>query len=97
MSVTTLTFDERIYPVDALQKAAYRFMNLFVVDFSIDKNLIICSLKPTQNSSQEGMDYHIDEFKKEVLDQVLRLKIKAETEDVRNLILGIAFSKSGFQ
>ena len=37
----------------------------------------------------------IDDFKKEVLDQDLREKLKVETEPVRNLILAHAFSKTG--
>lgn len=90
-----LVFDERIYSIEAIQKAAYRFIHLFVMDLSIDKFELTCRLTPTQKSSPEGIKHHINEFKKEVLDQHLRLKIKSETESVRNLILGIAFSKSG--
>jgi His-Xaa-Ser system protein HxsD len=37
----------------------------------------------------------VESFKKEVLDQDLRLKLKAETEPIRNLILAHAFSKTG--
>lgn len=97
MADLTLIYDERIYSVEALQKASYRLMSVFIVDLSFDNGQIKCILKPTQEFSADGLSHHIDEFKKEVLDQHLRLKIKAETEDVRNLILGIAFSKTGFQ
>ena len=45
--------------------------------------------------SAEGNEHYVDEFKKEVLDQHLRIKVKNETEAVRNLVLGIAFSNSG--
>ena len=37
----------------------------------------------------------IENLKKEVLDQELRHKLKAETEPVRNLIFAHAFSKTG--
>lgn len=90
-----LSFDERVYSIEAIQKAAYRFINVFVIDISIHENNIVCLVTPSQEPSAEGMQYSINEFKKEVLDQHLRFKIKSETEAVRNLVLGIAFSNSG--
>ena len=35
------------------------------------------------------------EFQNEVLDQVLRERIRNETKEVRNLILALAFSNTG--
>lgn len=90
-----LIFDERVYSIDAIQKAAYRYIHLFALDISLSEGNIVCVLTPTQEHSSEGLQHLLNEFKKEVLDQHLRLKIKAETEAVRNLILGIAFSNSG--
>lgn len=90
-----LSFDERIYSVEAIQKAAYRFIHVLTVDISINENTVECVLTSTQDLSPEGLLYSVNEFKKEVLDQHLRLKIKSETEAVRNLVLGIAFSNSG--
>ena len=90
-----LTFDERLYSIEAVQKAAYRFIHLFALDMSLSDGSILCVLTPNQEHSPEGLEHSINEFKKEVLDQHLRLKIKTETEAVRNLVLGIAFSNSG--
>ena len=90
-----LVFDERLFSVEAVQKAAYRFIHLFAMDMNLIDGKIYCTLTPSQVHSSEGVKHYISEFKKEVLDQHLRIKIKAETEDVRNLILGIAFSSSG--
>jgi len=84
-----------VYSIDAIQKAAYRYIHLFALDISLSEESIFCVLTPTQEHSPEGLQHLLNEFKKEVLDQHLRLKIKAETEAVRNLILGIAFSNSG--
>ena len=39
----------------------------------------------------------INEFKRELLDQQLRVVIKQETEAQRNLILAYTFSKTGLQ
>ena len=92
-----LTFNEQIYSVEAIQKAAYRSMNTLVADISIRNGQIQCAVQPTLGTDPSVFEYGIQEFKKEILDQQLRLKLKAETEPVRNLILGIAFSRTGLQ
>jgi His-Xaa-Ser system protein HxsD len=90
-----LVFDERVFSIEAVQKAAYRFIHLFTMDMNLSEGSIYCTLTPSQSHSPEGLEHYISEFKKEVLDQHLRIKIKTETEAVRNLILGVAFSNSG--
>lgn len=90
-----LVFDERLFSIEAVQKAAYRFIHLYTLDMSLSDGNINCTLTPSQELSAEGNEHYISEFKKEVLDQHLRIKIKTETEAVRNLVLGIAFSNSG--
>jgi len=92
-----LIFDEKIYSVEAIQKAAYRYMNFFTLNLSLSKGKTNCLLVPNKDLGQEEFEQTIDDFKKEILDQHLRLKIKAETEPVRNLILGIAFSNTSLQ
>lgn len=92
-----LDFDERVYSVEAVQKAAYRLMNSIVVDISIKNGKILCKVNPSIGIDPVGLEKSLQEFKKEVLDQHLRLKIKSETEQVRNLIIGIAFSNTGLQ
>jgi His-Xaa-Ser system protein HxsD len=47
--------------------------------------------------SDHDFSIAVESFKKDVLDYHLRAKIKAETAPVRNLILGLAFSKTGLQ
>lgn len=92
-----LKFDERAYSVEAVQKAAYRHMNALLVGISLCDGLIQCSIKPTSVTLGDAFDLALENFQKEVLDQQLRLKLKAETESVRNFILGIAFSRTGLQ
>ena len=92
-----ITFDEKLYNVEAIQKAAYRSLNVFTVDITITDGKINCLLKPNISASEAGFAHGVEEFKKDVLDQQLRIKLKAETEPIRNLILGIAFSNTGLQ
>lgn len=97
MPPSSLTYDERFYFVEAIQKAAYRSLNSLSVDISICDGMVTCALNPNIGLSEAAFLYAVQEFKKDVLDQHLRLKLKAETEPIRNLILGIAFSNTGFQ
>lgn len=90
-------FDDRVYSVITLQKAAYRFINYFACNFSLTENQIRCEVESSGNLTLESFNAKVHEFKKEVLDQHLREKIRTETEDVRNLILSVAFSSTGLQ
>jgi His-Xaa-Ser system protein HxsD len=56
---------------------------------------IICHLAFDDKVSEAAVGANVDNLKKEVLDQDLRLKLKTETEPIRNLILAHAFSKTG--
>lgn len=92
---TVLEFDSNIYDAEVIQKAAYRSINSIVVDIQVQQKSIICSCSPCNGISEENFWAAIEEFRKDVLDYNLRQKISAETVSVRNLILGIAFSKTG--
>jgi His-Xaa-Ser system protein HxsD len=92
-----LSFDEHIYSVEEIQKAAYRGSAYFTIDISVHGSKIDCSLSPALESSDQDFARAVEDFKKDVLDYHLRAKLKAESEPIRNLILGIAFSRTGLQ
>ena len=52
-------------------------------------------VRATVLEESAAADEVVAEFRSEVLDQVLRERIRAETADVRNLVLALAFSKTG--
>jgi len=80
-----------------VQKAAYRFIDRLTVLISErDGGPIVCEIEPIAGGTTL-FDILLADFKRELLDQQLRSKIKAETEPVRNLILAYAFSRSGLQ
>lgn len=91
-----LALDESIYSLEAVQKAAYRFIDRLTILISKESGQIVYEV-----SLVAGRDLNlqtvVDDFKRELLDQQLRAQIKAETEPVRNLILALAFSRSGLQ
>ncbi|WP_447651813.1 His-Xaa-Ser system protein HxsD [Pseudomonas abietaniphila] len=90
-----LVFDERIYDAPVLQKAAYRSMNSLTVDISIDEGQFICAMFSNIGVDESSFLSAVQEFKKDVLDYQLRHQLSAETQPIKNLILGLAFSKTG--
>jgi His-Xaa-Ser system protein HxsD len=90
-----LIFDERLYDMQVLQKAAYRSMNSLTVDIAADEGRIICALSSNIDVDESSFLSAIQEFKKDVLDYQLRHQLSTETQPIKNLILGLAFSKTG--
>ena len=91
----TVELDSRVLSLIAIKKAAYKYLNSFVCDISVQENAIRCVLSFTNSISEEACVQLVEDFKKESLDQDLRERLKEETESVRNLILAHAFSKAG--
>ena len=91
----TIRFDKSVFDLLAIKKAAYRYLNEFAVDIALEVPQIICSLKFPSSTDPIRAAYLLDEFRKEVLDQDLRERVKVETEPIRRLILAHAFSNTG--
>lgn len=91
-----LELDSSMYSPEAVQKAAYRFIDRLTVVISKFQNNVICDIDLI-NGDANSMSEILADFKRELLDQQLRVQIKAETEPVRNLILSYAFSRTGLQ
>ena len=89
-----ITFDSKVYSLDTLKKSAYRYINVFSIEFEVNGSKVLSKLHFNKKYTATQCTHYADEFKKEVLDQDLRETIKIETESVRNLILAKAFSKT---
>lgn len=87
-------YDSQIYSVEAIQKAAYRCINQIAVELSADGNQVACRITPNIGVTDNAFSLAVEEFQKHVLDYQLRNKIKVESEPLRNLILGVAFSRT---
>jgi His-Xaa-Ser system protein HxsD len=94
--MTELVLDSSVYGLEAVQKAAYRFIDRLTVVISQSPGKIECHINPIEGR-KIPLEKTIEDFKRELLDQQLRVQIKEETEPVRNLILALAFSKTGLQ
>ena len=88
-------FDLAVFSIDAVKAACYRLSDKFSPSIEVHEGTIVCHLQFDSKLSDVSIVSEIENFKKEVLDQELRQKLKAETEPIRNLILAHAFSKTG--
>lgn len=89
-----LVFDASAYSADSIQRAAYRFSDRLAIDLSQSGGEFLCTVLISDEFSSSADEIAI-EFRNEVLDQVLRERIRGETEGVRNVILALAFSNTG--
>ncbi len=92
----TLQLDSSVYLIEAVEKAAYRFIDRIAVVISKADGHISLAIT-VDDKHAANAEKILADFKKELLDQNLRVKIKAETEPMRNLILAYTFSKTGLQ
>ena len=91
----SLTFDSAVYSLNAVKSAAFRLLRSFTTDISVVGGQIHCVLTFVSPVKEQVAERLALEFKKEILDQDLRERLKVETEAVRNVILAHAFSKTG--
>ena len=95
--VKSVNFDSKVYSLDVIKKAAYRFSDSYSFEFEIIKNQIVCKIKEIKKNPELSFDEFVDIFKNHVLDYDLREKVFKETSDIRNLILSHTFSKTKLQ
>ncbi|MBS1843440.1 MAG: His-Xaa-Ser system protein HxsD [Actinobacteria bacterium] len=89
---TEVRFAASTTSVDAIQRAAYRFGDRFSVELLPGVDEHICILRSRDDAD---LDEETENFRVEVLDQTLRVRIRKETEPIRTMILAKAFSRTG--
>lgn len=90
-------FPQNLYSPDAIKKAAYRLSDRCAFDFKDSDGEFVALLLPLASLTEAELAALRNDFRNEVLDNDLRESIKAETADVRNVILAYAFSRTGLQ
>jgi His-Xaa-Ser system protein HxsD len=93
MSEQALSFDGAAASLDAVQRAAYRLSDRMSCDVVARDQTIEVTVHPSEDDADLGS--LLGDFRNEVLDQVLRERIRSETAEVRNLVLALAFSRTG--
>ena len=93
-SCLDLELDKNIYSLIVIQKAIYKFSDRISCEINKKDNKLYC----LKFYLLDKVIWKVDDLKKSFLnelnDQSLRVKIKNETEAVRNVILAHAFSKT---
>lgn len=90
-----VTFDSKVFSLFAIKKSAYTHLRAFSAEITVQGEQIRCQLTFSSPATEEEGGRLVEDFRKEVLDQDLRERLKTETEAVRNVILAHAFSKTG--
>ncbi len=94
MITTEMTFEIASHSADAIQRAAYRLSDRLSIDLAADGDVFRCSVHVLSDDPAVTAEI-LQTFRAEVVDQVLRERIRTETTGVRNVILALAFSKTG--
>ena len=67
------------------------------MDIAPDTTGVVCTLRANTGARNFTLSDAERDFRTEVLDQDLRAQIAKETEPLRNLVLSLAFTKTGLQ
>jgi His-Xaa-Ser system protein HxsD len=97
LDVVQVEFDSRVYALDVVKKAAYRFLKVFVTEISLQGDFWVCKLTFVEGADSPAVQKTLLNFQSEVLDQDLRASISRETEPLRNAVLALAFSRAGLE
>ena len=89
--MNTLSFDKKVFHLDTIKRALYRFADNCSFDISCLDNEIRVVIITSNNDVNEL----IAKIRNEVIDQDLRDTLSKETHDIRTLILANAFSNTG--
>jgi His-Xaa-Ser system protein HxsD len=88
-----LNFERSAYTADAIQRAAYSMSDQLSIDLTCHDDSYRCVVHV--HPGVEEAAAVLGELRIRALDEVLRERIRGETEGVRNLILSLAFSQTG--
>ncbi|MFX5709805.1 hypothetical protein ABTE34_20170, partial [Acinetobacter baumannii] len=80
-----------------IKRASYRFSDRVAIDIRPFNEGVECVIEACSDTVGVDIESVVRDFRIEVLDQDLRATISEETAQIRNAILGYAFSKTGLQ
>lgn len=75
-----------VYSIEVVQRAAYSLIDQLVVLITTAGSAVACEIEPVSGRDAE-LETSLKEFKRELLNQSLRAKIRSETDLVSNLVL----------
>lgn len=90
-----VVFPADLYDLEAFKRAAYVLMARATVSIEKQGSEILCYIAPEARDCDRLVLER--DFRREVLDQDLRMVIESKTQMMRDTILGLTFSRSGLQ
>jgi His-Xaa-Ser system protein HxsD len=90
----TIRIDLRVYPLEVVQRAAFRCTDIASFDFSIVAEHDVDVTATTKSALSIAPGDVTARFHNELLDQKLRQTVADETRNERDLILAYAFSNT---
>ena len=84
-----------VYSLEAVKRASYALMARYDVSIAPPAEEFVCTIGPAR--PDVSLDQAERDFRREVVDQDLRITIETRTETLRDTILGLAFSRTGLQ
>jgi His-Xaa-Ser system protein HxsD len=97
-AVAEIVFAPGLFDLEAIKNAAYRLSDRLSVTIEPGDKGVVCRIAAEPSLRRPPPLAELEAaFRAEVLDHDLRLQARRETESVRNLILSLAFSRTGLQ
>ena len=88
-------YSRSVYSADSIKSALYKFNAFVSAKIDVNQDDYVCVFAALKNDF--NWENFCNEFDQELIDQELREKLAHSASDYRNVILGLAFSKTGFQ
>lgn len=95
-TIVVVELPSSVFNIEAAKRAAYVMMRRATVVFEDMPSGVRCLISGLATPS-EPMGILERDFRRELIDQELRLSIESKTQPMRDAILGLAFSRTGLQ
>ena len=92
-----IEIDLAVYSLDVIKSVIYRLPQDCTAELALKGGMAECVLRASKEKSDADWETIASDFWRELADQDLRRSIAEETSDIRNVILALAFSKTGLQ
>ena len=84
-------YDTKIYPKEAVLKAAYAFIDDYYIHIQLDNDMYQIDFTPKKENMSDSV---ISQFENELLSATIRLQVYQQTHVLREIMLGRAMAST---
>ena len=84
-------YDTKIYPKEAVLKAAYAFIDHYYIHIQLDNDMYQIDFTPKKENMSDSV---ISQFENELLSATIRLQVYQQTHVLREIMLGRAMAST---